>query len=87
MGDAHRIALQGRLSAATTGQLASALAGALGAGHRCILLDLNGLDYISSGGILAIEAASARLEAEGGWLRIEGAQPAVRVALDLGRRA
>lgn len=81
--DPGRIALEGRLSAATTPRFAAALADAIAAGQRRIMLDLNGLDYISSGGILAIEATAARLRTAGGWLCLTGAQPAVRVALEL----
>jgi anti-anti-sigma factor len=81
--DSVRIAAHGRLSAATAPRLVEALAAAIEAGKRRILLDLNGLDYISSAGILAIQAAAARAETEGGALTVENAQPAVRVALDL----
>jgi anti-anti-sigma factor len=81
--DGVRIAADGRLSAATAPRLAEALAAAIVAGRRRILLDLNGLDYISSAGILAIQAMEARVQAEGGTLTLENAQPAVRVALDL----
>ena len=81
--DRVRIAADGRLSAATTPRLVQALVAAIEAGERRILLDLNGLDYISSAGVLAIRAASARVDAEGGALTVENAQPAVRVALDL----
>lgn len=82
-GDVYRLAVSGRLSAATASRLAEALATAIAAGHTGILLDLKELDYISSGGILTLEAAAARLRAEGGWLRLAETQPAVRVALDL----
>jgi len=65
------------------GKLPKTTLAAIEAGKRRILLDLNALDYISSAGILAIQAAGARLEAEGGALTVENVQPAVRVALDL----
>ena len=81
--DGVRIAAEGRLSAAETPRLVEALTAAIRAGRRRILLDLNGLDYISSAGILAIQAATARVQAEGGVLTVENAQPAVRVALNL----
>jgi anti-sigma B factor antagonist len=81
--DLLRIAAHGRLSAATAPRLVEALVAAIEGGKRRILLDLNELDYISSAGILAIQAAGARVEAGGGTLTVENAQPAVRVALDL----
>jgi anti-anti-sigma factor len=81
--DGVRIVADGRLSAATAPHLVEALVAAIEVGKRRIVLDLNALDYISSAGILAIQAAGARVEAEGGALTVENAQAAVRVALDL----
>jgi anti-anti-sigma factor len=82
-GETTRIGLEGRLSGSTSPQLASVLGEAIASGSRRILLDLKDLTYISSGGIVAIQSASARLLSEGGSLRLTGAQPAVRVALEL----
>jgi anti-anti-sigma factor len=78
-----RIAAAGRLSAATTPRLVEALVAAIGTSNRRIMLDLNGLDYISSTGIRAIQSVAARVQSEGGSLTVEHAQPAVRVALNL----
>jgi anti-sigma B factor antagonist len=82
-GETTRIGLEGRLSGATSPQLASVLGEAIAAGSRRILLDLKDLNYISSGGIVTIQSAAARLLSEGGRLRLTGAQPAVRMALEL----
>jgi anti-anti-sigma factor len=82
-GEPTRIGLEGRLSGATSAQLASVLGEAIAAGSRRILLDLKDLNYISSGGIGTIQSAAARLLVEGGSLQLTGAQPAVRVALEL----
>lgn len=78
-----RLTLGGRLSAADAARLSAELTNAIGRGERHILLDLKELDYISSGGIHAIEAASARLGSHGGELVLTGAQGAVRIALEL----
>jgi anti-anti-sigma factor len=82
-GDTTRIGLHGRLSGATSPQLAAALEEVIAAGSRRIVLDLKDLSYISSGGIVTIQSAAARLLDKGGSLRLTGAQPAVRVALEL----
>jgi anti-anti-sigma factor len=82
-GETTRIGLEGRLSGATSPQLAAALDEAIAAGSRRILLDLKDLNYISSGGIVVIQSAVARLHSEGGSLQLTGAQPAVQVALQL----
>lgn len=78
-----RLILGGRLSAATAARLSAELADAIGRGERHILIDVKELDYISSSGLLAIGAASARLVSEGGELLLTGAQGAVRIALEL----
>jgi anti-anti-sigma factor len=59
-GETTRIGLEGRLSGATSPQLASVLGEAIAAGSRRILLYLKDLNYISSGGIVTIQSAAAR---------------------------
>lgn len=73
----------GRIGAADAPRLAGVLADAITAGERRILLDLKGLDYISSAGVIALEAAAARLRTEQGELILSGVTPPVRLALDL----
>ena len=82
-GETTRIGLEGRLSGATSPQLATALEEAIASGSRRIFLDLKGLSYISSAGIVVIQSAAVRLQSEGGSLQLTGAQPAVQVALQL----
>jgi len=77
------IALAGRLGAAATPGVAAALSEAIASGFRCISLNLEGLDYISSAGILTLEATAARLRGDGGQLMVGPINPAVRVALEL----
>lgn len=77
------IAAEGRLGAATAPTLAERLADAIADGNRRILLDLKGLDYISSAGILALEAVAARLRTDGGTLIVCRPTPPVRLALEL----
>jgi anti-anti-sigma factor len=77
------IEVGGRLAAATAPQLTAALASAIaGADHR-IVLDLKGLDYISSAGVLVLETAAARLRSDGRALVLSGPTPPVRLALTL----
>jgi anti-anti-sigma factor len=77
------VTLTGRLAASETPRVADAFARAVDAGERRILLDVQGLDYVSSAGILAIEATAARLRSGGGTLEIRGAAGAVKIAMGL----
>jgi anti-anti-sigma factor len=77
------VTAEGRLGFADAPRLSSALAEAIAAGDRRILVDLKGLDYISSAGVMALEAAVARLWMEQGELTLSGLTPPVRLALEL----
>ena len=77
------VGVTGRLAAAAAPRLAGVIADAIAAGERDIVLDLQELAYISSAGILALEAAAARLRMEGGRLQLAGPPPQVRLALEL----
>jgi anti-anti-sigma factor len=72
-----------RLAAASCGELTQGLADAINAGAAAIVLDLSRVDYISSAGLLAIEAVAARIHAGGGELVICGLTEPVRLAFDL----
>jgi anti-anti-sigma regulatory factor len=59
----------------------------MGAGLRGprIVVELSGVDYISSAGIAAIEECAARLQAEGRALVVRGASGATAFCLDIVR--
>jgi stage II sporulation protein AA (anti-sigma F factor antagonist) len=80
---AHVVAASGRLGAASAVALATALNDALAAGHRRLLLDCSGLDYVSSAGLAVIEHAAAELDKAGGALVLCGAQEPVRVSFEV----
>jgi anti-anti-sigma factor len=73
----------GRIGTASCGELIEALMQAIRDGHRRIVLDLAGVDYLSGAGLLALDAMAARLhEAKGTLVLCTLAEP-VRLALDL----
>jgi stage II sporulation protein AA (anti-sigma F factor antagonist) len=82
-GEVLVLTVAGRLAAASCGELTQALMDAIGTGTRRIVVDLSGVDYISSAGLLALEAVAARMRAEGGALVLCGLTVPVRRALDL----
>lgn len=59
------LALRGRLDAASAERVAEPLEEALGSGGRKVLLDLGGVDYISSAGLQVLLRA-AKLADQGG---------------------
>lgn len=76
--------VEGRIGAAGAPQLSEAM---IGAGLRAsrIVLELSGVDYISSAGVAAIEHSAARLRAEGKALVVRGASGATAFCLDMAR--
>jgi anti-anti-sigma factor len=80
---ALRLTVWGRLGSAGTASLVAALTSAIASGDRHIVLDLRGLDYINSAGIMALEVAAARLRTDGGGLVLSNLTPPVRLALEL----
>ena len=83
VGEVHVFAPAGRLGTLSSGDLMEALVGAINGGARLVLVDLAGVDYISSAGLLALDAASGRVRAAGGELVLCGLVEPVRLAFDL----
>jgi anti-anti-sigma factor len=73
----------GRLGSRGSAELLETLMAAVTRGHGHIVLDLAGVDYLSSSGLLALEAALARVRAEGGDLLLCNVAAPVRLVLDL----
>jgi len=76
------VTLTGRVSHANSASLENAIEEAR-AGARELVLDLAGVDYVSSAGLQVLTRASERLSGSGGRLVLAAAQPPVRVALEL----
>jgi stage II sporulation protein AA (anti-sigma F factor antagonist) len=73
----------GRLGTLTSGDLIEALASAIQAGERRFVLDLSGVDYLSSAGLLALDVIQGRLHMVKGDMVLCGITEPVRMALDL----
>jgi anti-anti-sigma factor len=78
------IALSGRLGHASAGALASLLKETIRERAGRIVLDMSGVDYISSPGLRVLSDISRALRNAGGALLLKGVRPPVRVAMDLG---
>ena len=77
------IAVQGRLDAPAAPEAERAFVAAVDEGARRVLLDLNGVDYMSSGGIRVIVMLSKRLGREGGSLKLCGMNPFVSEVFEI----
>lgn len=77
------LTVAGRVSHQTAPDLATALDSATGSPGAGVVLDLSGVDYISSAGLRAVETAAARMSTSGRRLVVCGLRDAVSVAFDL----
>jgi stage II sporulation protein AA (anti-sigma F factor antagonist) len=77
------VAPRGRLGTLTSGAFIEVLVGAIRAGERRVLLDMSGVDYVSSAGLLALEAVQGRLLVARGELVICCLGEPVRLAFEL----
>lgn len=74
---------QGRIGSASAPRLREACAEIFAEGHRRLVLDLQGVDYINSSGLSALEDTAAQFTQAGGAFAICSPVDAVRYALDL----
>jgi anti-anti-sigma factor len=77
------LTLTGRVSHRTAPDLAAALESATGSPDGGVVVDLSGVDYLSSAGLRAMEAAASRMSGRGRALVVCGLRDAVSVAFDL----
>lgn len=75
--------LIGRLDSRTCGPASTELNRIVQAGDRKVLLNLAGIEYISSAGLRAIHVAAKLLKGHGGTLKICQANPMVKEVLDV----
>ena len=77
------LTLSGRIDAGTTDSFAGALTACIDRGERRIILDLAGIDYISSVGLRALILAAKRLAPLGGRIVLCRPQARIRQLLDI----
>jgi len=81
-----RLGLRGRIGTAAAARVIEAVAQAIDQGQRRLVLDLSAVDYVSSAGLLAFDAAADRIRGAGGMLVLCSLTEPVRLAFDLGGR-
>jgi len=79
----QRLALTGRLDTHSYGELDRQLAPLLASGIQSLVLDLAGLEYISSAGVRSIFKARKALSAHGGKVVVVNPQPQIQKVFDV----
>lgn len=82
-GDILTLALTGRLDAATSKGVEDHVLGAIDAGARQLVLDLAGLEYISSVGLRVFMMAAKRLKVSGGAVVVSGLRPSIQQVFEI----
>ena len=82
-GDVLIVAVAGRVGTRSSGALIESLVGAIGEGHRRIVVDLGDVDYVSSAGLLALDAVAGRMHYAAGHLALCGLSEPVTLAFEL----
>ena len=78
------LVLAGRLGANSASSFGGAAAEAVSRGDVRLVVDLDGVDYISSAGLKALAAVRSRCTDARGAMSLCGVTEPVRIALDLG---
>ena len=78
------LALTGRLGAASAARFDAIVVEAVGRGDARLVIDLAGVDYVSSPGLNALAGAAGLCARARGALALCGLADPVRIALDLG---
>lgn len=79
----QRVAIAGRLDTHTYQELDRQLAPVLESMHKSLVLDLAGLEYISSAGVRSIFKARKALAARGGKVLVVNPQPQIQKVFDV----
>jgi len=82
-GDVFVVDMAGRLDSRTSGPASTELNQIAQGGHRKILLNLAGLEYVSSAGLRAILVAAKLVDVHDGMLKICDANAVVRKVMEV----
>lgn len=77
------VAPRGRVDSNTSGRLEDEFSRRVGAGERNLLVDMAGIDYISSAGLRVFLLLAKKLQQAGGRLVLSTLHPAVKQVFDL----
>jgi len=84
-GEKAELRIRGRLGLRGAAELDSVLDGIIARGGRTLLLDLSGVDYISSAGLRCFMLAEKQARAQGGLVVVAAMQPVVKEIFEISR--
>jgi anti-anti-sigma factor len=79
------IAPVGRVDSVSSGELERHIVSRLDAGTRRLVIDLGGVEYISSAGLRVLMLANKQAKAQGGTLVVAALQPIVKEIFEISR--
>ncbi len=82
-GNALVVSVQGRMDAVTAPEFEKELERLMGGDETMFVIDLAGLDYISSAGLRSILALAKKLKTGGGVLHLAAMQDVVKEVFDI----
>ena len=83
MGDSVVLGLQGRVDHTTIQTVEQKMLKVVSEGHRYLVVDLAGLDYISSAGLRVLLTTAKKLKASGGKIVLCSVKQYVKEILDI----
>lgn len=81
--NAQIVSLQGQINSTNAAITEAEILALVTAGHKNLLLDFSGLDYISSAGLRLVLVVAKRLKQDNGQLLLCGMQPHIREVFDI----
>jgi len=83
LGKALVVSVRGRMDATGAPEFERKCEPLLGDGHPCLVLDLSGLEYVSSAGLRSFIAVGKKAKAKGVHLAFSGLTEMVREVFDI----
>lgn len=77
------LSIAGRMDAVTAPEFEAAIKQAIETGGTCVVVDFQGLDYISSAGLRALLAAAKLLKSKGGQIRLAAISGTVKEVFEI----
>ncbi|HUU75635.1 MAG TPA: STAS domain-containing protein [Methanoregulaceae archaeon] len=82
-GNVTVVSLMGRMDASSSPEAEAGMSRLISSGSRRVVVDMSGLDYISSAGLRVMLASLKKLRNDGGQLVLVGLKPEIRKIFEI----